>query len=497
MHRCLLIPEIICMICEQISLLDSGLQTLSIVATTAKVFQYALDLLWKKQHGLLRLLKCMPPDVWETEERVGQPTSFVGLRRPVIPSDLDRLLFYSRRVKSFVARQKNVIVAAEALRTCLAGRILFPNLMVLIWAQPDSFSDLPLYLSPNIKHFGLALNDSAPHLGLLSTLTLRYPILDSVHVRLSPSASATRGVSTAVCGLRAVKGLTVNTLTVAALLHVAKIRNLNALNLLSLGNVHLSELPPGERFTHLQHLNVGAVSIDQCAALVRFLSASPLSTAFFALSDQESPASAWAAFTSALHDGCIHSTLRSIFIYHGALPEPPFARSYIETPPPGAVLVPLLAFSNLSSLVLEPPHGFDLDETLLRDMAAAWPFMEKLILGVSGAEIGSPCTSIPLRALLPFALHCPRLHTLGMVLDATIPVGEAEEELKKLKGGQGALRRLLLGPSVILDGNVTGVATFLARVFPKLDAIVCSKEHAGAVVWERVKEMSQCLAPRD
>ncbi|KAJ6602393.1 hypothetical protein DFH09DRAFT_447427 [Mycena vulgaris] len=479
-------PEIICMICDHVY--DSP-ATLSLLARTSKKFQYALDLLWNEQHGLLPLLKCMPGDLWETEEQ--QSLKFMGLRRQVLPSDLDRLLFYSRRVKLFILSQ-DLDVGAEDLRACLAGEILFPNIMAVVFGYPDSFEDLTLFLGPKIKHLGLALNDTPLHLGLLSTLTLRYPVLKSVDINLPLSASTTRGVSDAICSLRAVTRLTVNTLTTPALLHLSGLPNLRVFNVLSVGDVRVPDALPDARFADLEHLSVGATSISQCAGLVQFFSAAPLSTAFFALNGSErSPASAWTAFAAAMHDHCVHSALRTVFVYHGSPPDDPPVPS---APPSGASLRPLLAFTHLVSLILEPFDGFDLDEAVLHDMAHAWPSIGKLVLGVSGPEQDENRARIPLRAVLPFALHCPKLQTLGVVFDATVPLAA---EVGAPKGGHRVLRRLLVGPSAITEEGVADVARFLAGVFPDLDNVVCAEWHGQAEVWGRVgKEIAQFSAAR-
>ncbi|KAJ7485195.1 hypothetical protein B0H11DRAFT_2018435 [Mycena galericulata] len=520
MHRCLLIPEIVCMICEQVYIHDTA-RTLSVLARTAKFFYYALDLLWKEQHDLTPLLNCMPPDIWDTDEvtqdgtvreegsleipRDTKTMLFVGLRRPVLPADLDRLLFYSRRVKILLVHDV-INVAADDLRTCLAGQILFPNLTTMLWGHADSFCDIPLYLGPNIKYLGLALNDSRPQLCLLSTLTRRYPMLRTVDINLPPSAATANSVSDAVCGLREVNRLTVNTLTTPALLHLATLPDLRVLNIMSVGDVLVPEVLPDERFPRLEHLSAGATAIEQCAVFLRLLSISPLKTAFFALSDsQGSPPSAWTAFTAGLRDHCLPAALNSIFVYHGALPDtvaafpPDDAQSY-ASPPTSAALAPLLAFPNLTCLVIEPSHGLALDEALLRDMAAAWPRMEKLVLGVSGSESGTTPrpTLVSLRALLPFAVGCPNLQTLGVVVDARLPLPLAElGDLTVKRAGGRALRRLLLGRSEIseTDAGISEIARFLNGLFPCLEEMVCARrEHELADTWRRVGEAMCRLA---
>ncbi|KAJ7038571.1 hypothetical protein C8F04DRAFT_353850 [Mycena alexandri] len=499
MHRCWLITEIVCMICEQVDQ-DS---TLALLARTARFFQYALDLLWKEQHDLTLLLSCMPPDLWEKEEHADQPTVFVSLRRPVVASDLDRVFFYSHRVKVFTLHG-SVNVAGDPLRKCLLGQALFPNITAVVWNDAENSCDLPLYLGPNLKHLGLALNDSLVHLGLLSTLLLRFPVLKSIDITIPLSTTTTTGVSTALCHMRTVNRLTANTLTPAALLHVAALPGLHVLNLMSVGDVTPEPLPRTDnRFADLKHLTVGASTIEQCTALIDLCSVSPLQTLFVALDESErSPPSGWTAFTHALREHCAHDALQSIFLYHGVSSLP---HMQLRPTPSSAALVPLLAFTRLTSVVLEPPHGIDLDDGILADIARAWPCMEKLVLGVSGAAEPTPAHRIPrLRALLPFALHCPKLQSFGVVLDASMPLGgdgsaSTQDSLAQITraGGHRRLHRLLVGYSTISDADVPGVARFLSAVFPGLGTMVCARGYVREGAWARVgQEMSQILATR-
>jgi hypothetical protein len=61
MHRGLLIPEVVELICGV-----ADFPTLSSLARTCQTFQPpALAVLWETQFGLMQLLKCMPSDLWE------------------------------------------------------------------------------------------------------------------------------------------------------------------------------------------------------------------------------------------------------------------------------------------------------------------------------------------------------------------------------------------------------------------------------------------------
>ncbi|KAJ7839450.1 hypothetical protein B0H14DRAFT_2587964 [Mycena olivaceomarginata] len=78
----------------------------------------------------------------------------------------------------------------------------------------------------------------------------------------------------------------------------------------------------------------------------------------------------------------------------------------------------LFCFRNLTSIVIESPLGFDLDDSAMLDIAQAWPNIESLQLRFHDATPDKP--SATLGCLHAFALHCPVLRVLAMALDATV-----------------------------------------------------------------------------
>lgn len=64
MHRGLCIPEVVELICSV-----AEFPTLATLAQTCQFFQPpALSVLWRDHSNLLRLLKCLPSDLWELAE---------------------------------------------------------------------------------------------------------------------------------------------------------------------------------------------------------------------------------------------------------------------------------------------------------------------------------------------------------------------------------------------------------------------------------------------
>jgi hypothetical protein len=88
-------------------------------------------------------------------------------------------------------------------------------------------------------------------------------------------------------------------------------------------------------------------------------------------------------------------------------------------------LVQLLrCFPNLTMLSLTSPHGFDLDNDAMSELAPAWPQIVTLRLRVR-FPMHRPAATLSFLAL--FAQHCPNLSRLTIAFDGTtIPSPEVE-----------------------------------------------------------------------
>lgn len=75
MHRCLEIPELICLICEE---LESNERTLLDASLTSKAFlEPALSVLWRKQHWIDVLFRVLPSDVWVDQSELEEEERFL------------------------------------------------------------------------------------------------------------------------------------------------------------------------------------------------------------------------------------------------------------------------------------------------------------------------------------------------------------------------------------------------------------------------------------
>lgn len=74
MHQCLQTLDLIVLIFTEIAneprIFKSSRRDLARLARTCRAFhEVALDLLWEEQRGMLPLLRCMAPDLWDEERR--------------------------------------------------------------------------------------------------------------------------------------------------------------------------------------------------------------------------------------------------------------------------------------------------------------------------------------------------------------------------------------------------------------------------------------------
>ncbi|KAF8637721.1 hypothetical protein AX17_002624 [Amanita inopinata Kibby_2008] len=137
-------------------------------------------------------------------------------------------------------------------------------------------------------------------------------------------------------------------------------------------------------------------------------------------------------------------------------------------------LRPLLDFPNLTSLELvhQYPVIVTLDE--LGELAEKWPSLETLLLNNEPAFINH--SRLTLDALLPFAKHCPRLHHLGLFINAST-LGQPYHSTpttslspsKRIRAPYNgpvfkSLRKLSMGVSLLADEK--GVALFLSTICP-------------------------------
>lgn len=121
-------------------------------------------------------------------------------------------------------------------------------------------------------------------------------------------------------------------------------------------------------------------------------------------------------------------------------------------------LTPLLSFPDL--VTFQVTHKYPVKITLeeIEELACRWPFLESLALNEEPLVMNK--FTLDLRALIPFARHCPKLRRLGLFIDACPTKIPPTLELKPF----AALCFLSVGTSRAHDPEA--VAAFMSHLCP-------------------------------
>ncbi|KAJ7674020.1 hypothetical protein DFH06DRAFT_1081835 [Mycena polygramma] len=490
MHRGLELLDVVELICEQVaqqySFEGRDRDLASLARTSKKFLDPSLNALWKEQHTICNLLKCMPDDLWDisVDDARNRQRLDITLRRTITGADWQRPLFYLRRVKSFSLRA--VIETPDflqALSVSLPGDYLFPNLKSLTWWPQEPYIDagsdfhhIRLFLSPHVRQLTMGGIVTATDLSILSNLAVRRPAL--THVTLSPQHhssssdnpnpwdSATPVISSFVRGLTQLVSLDVPSLDDMALAHLAQLPGLTTLVVQSDERVSSSfQLPHCIPWPQPGYFPVlDSLTVPTMAYATAFLTKFPgCSLADLIISSTQSTKDDARQLYSALANHCSHSPLQDIHVvddYDNPIIDEDHAYSV-----GGDIIEPIFSFVNITSVSLSHPAGFDLDNTIISRMARAWPRIEFLALEAGGTR--HVRSRVTLEGLYSFAKHCPKLFILEMSFDATVVPRIRINGKKRAKQQSLGLLQVALSPL----SRPTDVATFLAVIFPHLSRI--------------------------
>jgi hypothetical protein len=371
----------------------------------------------------------------------------------------------------------------EALSLSLPGDYLFPNLQELTWS-PDScdglgsaFHHVRLFLAPYIHTLSLDGIETITDISILSHLARRHPSLKHVIIPYnfpstidppSPWDKATPLISSFVKDLPCLVSLDVPLLDDVALAHLAQLPSLNTLTIGSHHPVASSFQPPAESIPFPALTRLTLPTMVAAISLITRLSGCSLERFTIPCNKIWPTTDVARQFYSTLATHCSHSSLQRIFIAGDAGDIGKPATLNADQPHiysiDGGVIEPLFSFSNLVSVSLSHPLGFDFDDTTILRLARTWPHIKYLTLKGRPRHMPSRVT---LEGLCAFAKHCPNLETLEMTFDATV-VPKIRRNGKKRKS-QHTLSVLSVALSPIRKPR--RVAKFLSAIFPRLTDI--------------------------
>ncbi|KDQ62099.1 hypothetical protein JAAARDRAFT_189472 [Jaapia argillacea MUCL 33604] len=467
MHHCLEISEILTKIFEKVDLSE-----LPAIAVTCRSFHDpALDILWAVVTGLDDMITLMPADAW-SEEVLLDGSSIVSFVRPLRPPDWTRFLSYASRVRHLILsgspslrnRARRETYQSLSLHRPIIA--LFPHLRELTWkSSEDEIIFVELFLCPSLVKakvgaHGRIADDLVNHaLHMIVHLAPHLTSLDIAELQTSSPTSLTISALSRSLTLRNLR------LWLPSPLDFANISSLTCLEDLDVTIF----IPKDDRrdqwtitrnadldtaFPALRRLAMTIADLAVASEVTLAMQPHRLESIRTRLSNAPS-AAILARFIEVLSTCCSPAFLRSviIFTYTNAGPRTAeeMANGFIVPP---SVFVPLLSFSRMVQMEVRTPLSFALENSALQAIAVAWPALKRLHLGTSGSPTISKVT---LEGIVPFAVHCPNLSYLGIVLGHA---GHAESS--EVVSGR-KLDVMDFGRSPISDAP--SVAAFLSSLF--------------------------------
>ncbi|KAJ7479595.1 hypothetical protein FB451DRAFT_1031889 [Mycena latifolia] len=487
MHRCLDVAELVDLICSY-----SSRGSLAALARTCKTLQgSALDRLWHDQYTLRNILGCMPPGLLDSSDALQR------LLRPIVAADWRRAIKYAGRVRSLFILAFDDIMLGDvlpALSLSLPGNCLFPNLRDLEWyPYEDESLYMRILLTPTIRDISFSCSASYNELSLLPALARTCTALKRLAIRMDcelDSVPKRSAMSDFLQMLRCTESLRLDIPDFAALEHIGRLSTLTDLTITSF-DFEVSSAPyiPAPHFTTLQHLTFEAGDIHQTTDFLHLCSDMPL-VRLEATFPACPPMRVMYKFCTALKASCSHGSLCSLELDTdgdiGVLGDADkdaylIGNDSIQT---------LFCFRNLTSISIDSGVGFDFDDSILSELACAWPNAKTLLLR-SGWQRRPRNT---LECLCAFAQHCPDLEKLHLTLDAAqvIPAGHrrlSQRRLKHLEVPRSPISALTLDVARVISALFPGLqrlsSPFSLHVYqfdPEMDELRASSQR-----WKEVK----------
>ncbi|KAJ7214901.1 hypothetical protein GGX14DRAFT_609706 [Mycena pura] len=448
---------------------------LAALARTSKTFlDPALNSLWRYQDTFLPILQCMPGDLWDGP--VFNVWNSLNLARSIVPTDWDRPLFYLHRVKHFSITGQMDMPSQDLFDTfslCLPTDHLFPNLRSLEWVNLNSalFHNIRLLLGPKITDLQITFSDRIP---CLSFIPMVAKYLRSAYLSCDEfdfGSQARERISLFARGLKCIETLSVNDLDGSAFAHLSALPTLKSLTVTTLRHFFPCSSAPSEpdipRFIGLTTLDITATTDKAAIPCIKALSQSPLATVSLHMKFPTTPKSVSLLYAS-VAENISHATLRSLDIKATDNDRPP------SSPERPAIfrtaLRQLCCFGGLTRVKLTTTGGFHLDDSLLLELAHAWPNLQDLILL---AEPGSrPGSRVTLSGLRSLAYLCPGLVTIGLELQTSVI--PSSHYFHRDRKPPSRLSDLRVGYSPIFEPS--RVAYFLVTTFPRIRQVSANLE---------------------
>ncbi|KAG9312666.1 hypothetical protein JVU11DRAFT_7082 [Chiua virens] len=437
----------------------AGQRALAMLARTCRALsEPALDALWHRLHSLEPFLRCMGAKNNVVEDEPGPLAPFNEEEWSIV-------LHYAPRVQELTVSSADTKIL-QAVWFCTT--LLLPNLRKLHWSDND-IAQIRLMLSPSLVNLYVWLDDG-DHTSILGFLEHYHKFCPNVkslyfnHLDQNLSPLAVAAISRAISRSSELEVLTCHEINEDTITHLIQSHRLKKL-FARLHHHHPDNLRrlagySALGYTPFQNLRALDLYVQDISSVTPYLHSThqpfeELSIEFLLITPPED----FHEFFSALNSSMRRQTLRHIRLVHSGPDIINTMQLSFE------LLNPLLAFS-LRTLDLNLTNPISLNDGELVQLAQAWPDLEQLNL--NQYNVRSPFCLPSLRGLLLMLARCPKLHTLGLCVDArTIPVLTAEESAIR----NVLIQTLGLSYSPIARPVVEGVAHFLLDHLPSLSGL--------------------------
>ncbi|KAJ7637620.1 hypothetical protein DFH06DRAFT_1054123 [Mycena polygramma] len=481
--RVLDIPELLDMI---FSFLDDP-SNASNASVCKRWSDIALDKLWRELDDLHRLFGILKP-LEKTGEKRDGPYAFIT---PPDADDWQRLERYTRRVRRLefqgdLGRPRLCPTVFEDVARTRTSLNILPNVNTLVWNAPLSLA--AIFMHTNVKRFAISLPvfvaPDSP-LPFFRDVVSRMPHLTSLDIRTNnPMHNMQDDMIYLLRSLLKLRKVIFPRFNVTT--HVAETLQ----NLPDLGCIEFQYATeqgcgdPNDIEVFRPMLKMGAFpslcdlsltcSIEDFTSFMGQASAPTNLTAVYVDSKLMESPTAVHELLAALADTCQLLESLGILSLISTVDAPP---ALADVPSAERIsfstLQPLQKFPNLT--IFEIIHQYPLDLKLedLEQLARSWPSLQKLIL--NNEPVVSDTSPLTLKALIPFAQHCPELQQLGLFINASTADLPSTYQVQLPQSYQSKpfakLRQLSLGVSLLADEGP--VALFLSQICPLHTYIEC------------------------
>ncbi|KAI0922276.1 hypothetical protein AcW2_007015 [Taiwanofungus camphoratus] len=485
--RCLSIDEILREVIRHLYGTGEDRYSLVNLACTCRTFcDASLDPLWLEIGSLTQLIQTLPKEAADFLSRFDssggnlKDTIWEGspqLRVP--PSQFDRWMFYSSRVKHFSWSGASLPASLSLFE--FSGGLTsdlypFPCLQTLTWEdrRPIMFPCIAAFFSPVLEKIHIEGNNHVPlPCGVIETMRKRCPSLKSLVVTLGHHSNDHEiPLYDLLLKLRM-------QLEELAFPHCISACMLKLL--LSMPRLRIAELSidPGVRISSccegnqgpylpaLESLKLAVTNLD-VNSLVLLMPIQSRDLSVFWLAYQERPTSLMLRQHLAIASN--RRTLKHVqFDYQPVdfsdeieLIDPQESKKFIID---AGTIRPLFRLHGLRILIIHS-RFLKLDDATLADIASAFPHLEELVLAPRYVTFNPDDYEVTLEGLRYLSERCPRLHSLAISLDASILPQQPIAPSSGSQSSQSVLRTLSVGSSPA--GEPASVALALSLMFPLL-----------------------------